>query len=157
MEEIVSFGSVRNALQCVARGKEATRLPGSVPSRSCRYVIACLFSVGSSLGLCACDPMFGFYGTVRDAKGLPIGNATVEIVCDAVTQNRTTTDMDGAFKGSGIGWRSDDCSVLIAGTGYRGALYSVGKSCIKRPSHLQNACLALRVDATLAEVGGLGP
>lgn len=134
------------------RSQEALSVTWPDVGCCCCHVLACTFLVGIVLGLSACDPMFGFYGTVRNSKGVPITNATVDIDCDAVVQNRTATDSNGTFKGSGVGWRSDDCSVVVVRPGYREAFYTVGKSCVERPSRPRNACLVVRVDATLVEV-----
>lgn len=118
--------------------------PRDVMTASTRWRLAtALIAVG------ACDPAFEFEGTVKTPAGVPIQNATVSLTCGDLTRNRTVTDQNGVFRGFGIGWRGDECSIVAVMDRSRPVSHRIGDHCVRRPWHTQTGCLKVRLDVVL--------
>lgn len=96
-----------------------------------------------------CDPGFEFSGRVEDAKtGKPLEMVHALLNCESKFAEAMTNSR-GLFQKRRIGWCPGDCVVEISADGYAPLSIPVMEVCEKRPSHLDDACLTVRVDVRL--------
>lgn len=100
----------------------------------------------------ACDPAFRLSGWVKSNTGRPIVGAAVSLSCDGAVQGMSvSTGADGSFVYNRIGWYPDTCLAVVRASGFEGRDLPIGPHCRKRPAHLKDACLDVRIDVVLSD------
>lgn len=110
-----------------------------------------MVTASSLVVLLACDPPFDMEGTVSTATGAPVAGAHVAIECPggSSVDAEATTDGAGRFHTRAIGWQPANCSVRISAPRLANYVTPIMRVCVKRPSHIQNACLSVVIHAVL--------
>lgn len=98
---------------------------------------------------CGCDSEFTLIGTVEDLDGHAVPSADVQIDCDDGAFDRTRADQTGRFMSHRLGWCPGNCSVVVKAEGFVAYRAPILKHCRKKPWHIRNACLNVRLDARL--------
>jgi len=114
-----------------------------------------IFVVGAVLLLVglACDSTVTVEGSVRDERGAPIANASIDLDCEPWGTRLgfpVYSGSDGSFDAFGIGCLPKHCSILATASGYRRTVQPVGPKCIDSNWYCNDSnCNRLKVPLTL--------
>ena len=98
----------------------------------------------------SCDPGFDFRGRIADTADKPIVGAKANLVCDGLVQFGATTDVEGRFSRTAIGWRPNTCTIDMEAPLRRPLRFSVKDHCAKL--YREDACLGVWIDVVMPEL-----
>ena len=100
-----------------------------------------------ALALMACDPGFRLYGSVVDARGVPLPGVKVALVCYGADQGSVMTDVKGMYSYSRVGAFGNNCEIQVRFRDEVALAFDLLKYCIK--THVRQTCVEVRIDVKL--------
>jgi hypothetical protein len=101
------------------------------------------------------DPGWSLRGSAHSSTGTPLQGATAHTICrdNQAPLPDAIADANGEFRGRGLGYFRDDCSVEVRAKGYQPQRFLVRSACTKRTRDF--GCLEVDVQATLGRTSDL--
>jgi hypothetical protein len=106
----------------------------------------------------ACDPGWGANGRVETLPpggeaSAPLEGADVRIECPGMAPVTATTDAQGEFSVSELGFLEEPCEVVVSRSGFAARRFAVGQVCDYRWRVGARRCNSLKIDVVLDPAG----